>query len=93
MRSFHYILLEIELEKGVVTVLDSRRKDCKEYAEITEMLANKFNRLYIGNFVHFLISGNNYFLCIWQGLETIYPNTSESSAEGTENFIPESKYY
>jgi hypothetical protein len=54
---------------------------------------SKFNRSYIGNFVHFLISGNNDFLCIWQGLETVYPKKFESSAEGTENFIPESKYY
>ena len=38
MRSFHYILLEIKLEKGLVTVLDSRRKDPKEYADMTEML-------------------------------------------------------
>ena len=38
MRSFHYILLEIKLEQGVVTVLDSRRKDPQEYADMTEML-------------------------------------------------------
>ena len=38
MRSFHYILLEIKLERGLVTVLDSRRKDPKEYADMTEML-------------------------------------------------------
>ena len=38
MRSFHYILLEIKLEKGVVTVLDSRRKDPEEYADMTQML-------------------------------------------------------
>ena len=36
--SYHYILLEIKLEKGVVTVLDSKRKDPKEYADMTEML-------------------------------------------------------
>jgi len=35
----HYILLEIDVEKGVVTVLDSRRKDRNEYAEITKLLA------------------------------------------------------
>ena len=39
MRSFHYILLEIKLEPGVVTVLDSRRKDPKTYADMTEMLS------------------------------------------------------
>ena len=38
MRSFHYILLEIKLEQGVVTVLDLRQKDPKEYADMTEML-------------------------------------------------------
>ena len=37
-RSFHYILLEIKLEQGVVTVLDSKRKDPKEYAYMTEIL-------------------------------------------------------
>ena len=38
MRSFHFILLEIKLEQGVVTVLDSRRKDPQEYADMTQML-------------------------------------------------------
>ena len=38
VRRYHYILLEIKLEKGVVTVLDSKRKDPKEYADMTEML-------------------------------------------------------
>ena len=38
MRSFHYILLEIKLEQGVVTFLDSRRKDPQDYADITQML-------------------------------------------------------
>ena len=38
VRSYHYILLEIKLEKGVVTVLDSKRKDPKEYADMTEIL-------------------------------------------------------
>ena len=36
--SFHYILLEIKLEQGVVTVLDSKRKDPQEYADMTELL-------------------------------------------------------
>ena len=36
--SFHYILLEIKLEQGLVTVLDSRRKDPESYADMTEML-------------------------------------------------------
>ena len=38
MRSFHYILLEIKLEEGVVTVLDSRQKDPQDYADMTQML-------------------------------------------------------
>ena len=38
VRSFHYILLEIKLEQGVVTVLDSRRKDPQDYADMTQML-------------------------------------------------------
>ena len=38
MRSFHYILLEIKPEEGVVTVLDSRRKDPQDYANMTQML-------------------------------------------------------
>ena len=37
-RSYHYILLEIRLEQGVVTVLDSKRKDPKEYEDMTEIL-------------------------------------------------------
>ena len=38
VRRFHFILLSIKLDGGVVTVLDSRRKDPKEYANMTEML-------------------------------------------------------
>ena len=38
VRRFHYILLEIKLEQGLVTVLDPRRKDPKEYADMTEIL-------------------------------------------------------
>ena len=38
VHSFHYIILEIDVENGVVTVLDSRRKERNEYAEIIEML-------------------------------------------------------
>ena len=36
--SFHYILLEIKLEQELVTDLDSRRKDHKDYADMTQML-------------------------------------------------------
>ena len=38
MRSFHFILLEIKVEREVVAVLDSRRKDPEDYADMTEML-------------------------------------------------------
>ena len=38
VRRYHYILLEIRLEQGVVTVLDSKRKDPQEYADMTQML-------------------------------------------------------
>ena len=38
VRSYHYILLEIKLEQGLVTVLDSRRKDPKEYEDMIEIL-------------------------------------------------------
>ena len=38
MRRFHFILVEIKLEQGLVTVLDSRQKDPEEYAAMTKML-------------------------------------------------------
>ena len=38
MRRFHYILLEIKLEQGLVNVLDSRRKDPEDYADMSKML-------------------------------------------------------
>ena len=38
MRRFHFILLEIKLEAGIVTVLDSRRKDPQEYEHMTDAL-------------------------------------------------------
>ena len=38
VRRFHYILLEIKLDKGLVTVLDSIPKDPMEYAAMIEML-------------------------------------------------------
>ena len=60
VRSFHYILLEIKLEQGLVTVLDSRQKDPETYAGMTKIL-NKYVQLiiiapYRQLFVHFLIS-------------------------------------
>ena len=38
VRRFHYILLEIKLEQGVVTDLDSKQKDPQEYADMTQMI-------------------------------------------------------
>ena len=38
VHKFHYILLEIKLEQGRVTILDSRRKDPQDYADMTQML-------------------------------------------------------
>ena len=38
VRSYHFILLEINIKQGVVTVLDSRRKDPEDYAGMTQML-------------------------------------------------------
>ena len=38
VRSFHYILLEIKLERGLANVLDSRRKDPEDYADMSKML-------------------------------------------------------
>ena len=38
VRSFHFILLEIKLEQGLVTVIDSKRKNLEEYATMTKML-------------------------------------------------------
>ena len=38
VHNFHYIVLEIDVENRVVTVLDSRWKERNEFAEIIEML-------------------------------------------------------
>ena len=38
VRRFHYILLEIKLEQGLVNVLDSRRKELEDYADMSKML-------------------------------------------------------
>ena len=35
---FHFILLSIKFDGGVVTVLDSRRKDPKDYTDMSAML-------------------------------------------------------
>ena len=36
--SFDYILLEIKLEQGLVTVINSKQKNWEEYATMTKML-------------------------------------------------------
>ena len=38
VRRFHYILLEIKVEQGLVNVLDSRQKDLEDYADMSKML-------------------------------------------------------
>ena len=38
VRRFHFILLEIKLDGGAVTILDPSRKDPQEYADMTAML-------------------------------------------------------
>ena len=38
VRSFHYVLLEIKLERGLVTVLDLRRKDPEDYVDMSKLL-------------------------------------------------------
>ena len=40
MRRYHFILIDIELDKGMVTIIDSLRKDISEYIEIK----NSFDR-------------------------------------------------
>ena len=38
VRRFHFILLAIQLDAGLVVVLDSRRKEAKEWADMSQML-------------------------------------------------------
>ena len=38
VRRFHFILLAIQLDAGLVIVLDSRRKEPKEWADMSQML-------------------------------------------------------
>ena len=83
MRSFHYILLKIKLEQGVVTVLDSRRKDPQDYADMTQMLEKYVKSIiihHISNFVHFLIYQVIVFF-VWQGLEKIHHKSSGTAEE------------
>ena len=38
VRRYHFILLSIKIGGALVTVLDSRRKDPEDYADMTAML-------------------------------------------------------
>ena len=38
VRRFHFILLVIQVDEGVVLVMDSKRKDPKMWADLSEML-------------------------------------------------------
>jgi len=38
MRSFHWILLIIKVDSGIVRIMDSKRKEQKEYKDIVDML-------------------------------------------------------
>ena len=76
--SFHYILLEIKLEQGLVTVLDSRRKDPQDYADMTQMLEKYVKSIiihHISKFVDFLISINSFLLSgrVWRKFSTKSP--------------------
>ena len=81
VRSFHFILLEIKLEQGLVTVLDSRRKDPQDYADMTQML-KKLNRSLSTISATLFISWYQVIvLFVRQGLEKIHQNSS-GTAEG-----------
>ena len=92
--SFHYILLEIKLERGLVTVLDSRRKAPETYADMTKLLNKQVQSIIIAPyrqlFVHFLISQVIIIFFVLQGLEIVHRRSS-GTAEGTAIYIPESK--
>ena len=38
VRSFHWILLNIQVDRGIVDVIDSLNKDPKNYSDIKELL-------------------------------------------------------
>ena len=38
VRSFHWILLIIKVDSGIVRIMDSKRKEQKEYKDIVDML-------------------------------------------------------
>ena len=92
VRRFHYILLDIKLEQGLVTVLDSRRKILRTMRTWLKCSRTKFNQSlshHIRNFVHFLIS-SNYFLCP-AGFEKYSPHKLRDCRGSCD--LPESKYY
>ena len=83
MRSFHYILLEIKLEKGVVTVLDSKCKDPEEYADMTQMLDRLVKSI---NIIHHAYQQLHFWyqlivFFVWQGLEKIHQKSSGTAEE------------
>ena len=59
VRNFHYILLEIKLEQGLVTVLDLRRKDPKEYADMTEIVEKSVKSIIIAPYRQLCSFPNN----------------------------------
>ena len=82
MRGFHYILLEIKLEQGVVTVLDSKRKDPQGYADMTQKLEQEGKTVinhHISILLHFWYQVIVFF--VWQGLEKIHQKSSESAED------------
>ena len=80
--SFHYILLAIKLEQGVVTVLDSKRKDPQDYADMTEILKSKLNRSLSTISATLFISRYQVIVFfVRQGLEKIHQKSS-GTAEG-----------
>ena len=82
MRSFHYILLEIKLEPGVVTVLDSRRKDPQDYANMTQMLQKYVKSIISTISATLFISWYQVIVFfVWQGLEKIHHKSSGTAEE------------
>ena len=81
VRRFHYILLESKLEQGLVTVLDSRRKDPQDYADMTQML-EKLNRSLSTISATLFISWYQVIVFfVWQGLEKIHHKSSGTAEE------------
>ena len=91
VRSFHFILLEIKLDRGVLTVLDSRQKDPKEYVVMTEVSSIDHYRtisatLFMSSYQVIII----FFVS--QGLESVHRKSFETAGEAAI-YTPESKYY